>query len=315
MPLGHVAKVGVEGSNPFARSSQIEQLCVCTAGMYNCSSVRPASALVVDAVCREVVSPSLETRHVPTGRKGCGDTDQQGPATRTRGPFEPSEYTALLIQALHLRASRVAGANVLEIGVGSGVVLRALAALGAACINGVDLEEQAIKCSRAMLTGVPGKLVGTIQVGDMWEPVAGRKFDLIVANLPQFPTEHSAFPTRLPSWSAGGVDGRRLLDRFLDELDRYLVASGTALLTHNGFVDVEQSRLRLAAAGFKLRPVVTAFVHIGPDKLACLSPVLRARFDGRSLHQYGPHLFAEVHVLEIARDLGDAEGRSNAMPS
>ena len=52
----------------------------------------------------------------------------------------------------------------------------------------------------------------------MWLPVAGRRFDLIVANLPHFPMERSDVPGRLPTWSAGGTDGRALLDPFLEGL-------------------------------------------------------------------------------------------------
>ena len=44
--------------------------------------------------------------------------------------LRPSEYTATLIQTLQARADNVRGADVLEIGSGSGVVLAALGAMG-----------------------------------------------------------------------------------------------------------------------------------------------------------------------------------------
>jgi methylase of polypeptide subunit release factors len=248
-----------------------------------------------------MVESSPETRLAATAAAGRHGTSVELSPAHVPDPLEPSEYTALLIQALHLRADQIRGASVFEIGVGSGVVLKAMATLGATRISGVDIEEHAVRSAQAMLAGLPGGVLGSIGVSDMWEAVAGQRFDLIVANLPHFPAEHLNLPTRLPSWSTGGVDGRRLLDRFLDGLDVHLAANGIALLTHNGFVDVELSRLRLAATGFVLSPVLTVFVHIGGEKLARLSPTLRARFDGGSLHQYGRYLFGEVHVIEIAR--------------
>ena len=59
--------------------------------------------------------------------------------------LRPSEYTAALIQALRAEPETVRGANVLEIGSGSGVVLAALGALGAASLCGIDIEEDAIE--------------------------------------------------------------------------------------------------------------------------------------------------------------------------
>jgi predicted RNA methylase len=70
--------------------------------------------------------------------------------------LRPSEYTAALIQTLLGLPRLVRGANVLEIGSGSGVVLAALASLGAASICGIDSEAQAILAGEAMLEAVHG---------------------------------------------------------------------------------------------------------------------------------------------------------------
>ena len=56
----------------------------------------------------------------------------------------PANTRRRLIQALRAEPVRVRGARVLEIGSGSGVVLAALGALGAASLCGVDIEEDAI---------------------------------------------------------------------------------------------------------------------------------------------------------------------------
>jgi SAM-dependent methyltransferase len=110
--------------------------------------------------------------------------------------LRPSEYTAALIEALTGMRRFVQDAAVLEIGCGSGVVLAALAGLGAASLCGVDREDQAIRTAEILLESVGAE--AELHCGDLWQPVAGRRFDLVVANLPHFPTDSCDFPGRLP---------------------------------------------------------------------------------------------------------------------
>src|SRR5712664_1844085 len=98
--------------------------------------------------------------------------------------LRPSEYTAALIQVLRARAAWVQGASVLEIGSGSGVVLAALGALGAASLCGIDIEPEAVESGTVLLDDLGLAPTAEFHRGDMWQPVAGRRFDLIVANLP-----------------------------------------------------------------------------------------------------------------------------------
>src|SRR4051794_36815593 len=74
--------------------------------------------------------------------------------------LRPTERPALLIQALHLRADVVRGKRAFEVGIGSGVVLRALAELGAAKVGGVDIEPCAVRRSKAILANLPEAVVG-----------------------------------------------------------------------------------------------------------------------------------------------------------
>ena len=140
-----------------------------------------------------------------------------------------------------------------------------------------------------------------LYLGDMWLPVGGRRFDLIVANLPHFPMERSDVPGRLPSWSAGGSNGRALLDPFLEGLDTHLAADGRAIITHNAFVECDRSREILARRGLALRTVLTTLVYIPDDKLSRMTDAVLAVQDGRTVHRYGPYAFGEMHIVEIAR--------------
>ncbi len=215
--------------------------------------------------------------------------------------LRPSEYTAALIQVLQAKAASVRGAKVLEIGSGSGVVLAALGELGAASLCGIDIEEDAVESGMLLLAELGHGETSELYLGDMWSPVAGRRFDLIVANLPHFPMERSDVPGRLPSWSAGGTNGRVLLDPFLEGLESHLAADGRAIITHNGFVDLDRSREILAGFGLSLGVALTTLVYIPEDKLSRMTASVLAVQDGRTIHRYGPYAFGEMRIVEIVR--------------
>ena len=212
--------------------------------------------------------------------------------------LRPSEYTAALVQALRAEPSRVLGARALELGCGSGVVLAVLGSLGAASLCGIDVEYDAIATGQALLRDLGHE--AEIHRGDMWQPVAGRRFDLIVANLPHFPMDHFEVSGRLSTWSSGGIDGRELLDPFLEGLSDHLAVNGRALITHNAFVDVGRSRLMLERYGLAMHIVKTVLVHIANEKIDLMTPSILRAEEGRSIHRYGPHAFADMHIVEIA---------------
>jgi len=213
--------------------------------------------------------------------------------------LRPSEYTSALIQVLRARAEWANGANVLEIGSGSGVVLAALGALGAASLCGIDIEEEAVESGALLLRQLGHGNNAHLHHGDMWLPVAGRRFDLIAANLPHFPMEHGGFAGRLPSWSSGGPSGRSLLDRFLNGLAAHLAPGGRAVITHNAFVDLDLSRSLVSQSGLSLRIALTVLVNIPSDKLSLMTRRVLCAEEGRSIHRYGPYAFAELHIVEI----------------
>ena len=215
--------------------------------------------------------------------------------------LRPSEYTAALIQVLQAKSAMVRGAKVLEIGSGSGVVLAALGELGAASLCGIDIEEDAVTSGMLLLAELGHGETAELYVGDMWLPVAERRFDLIVANLPHFPMERSDVPGRLPSWSAGGTNGRALLDPFLEGLDARLAVDGRAIITQNAFVELDCSREILARFGLSLSVALTTLVYIPDDKLLRMTASVLAVQDRRTIHRYGPYAFGEMHIVEIVR--------------
>jgi release factor glutamine methyltransferase len=212
--------------------------------------------------------------------------------------LRPSEYTSALIQALRARAACVRGADALEIGSGSGVVLAALGALGAGSLCGTDIENEAV-VSGSLLLRELGYGNAQFHQGDMWLPVAGRRFDVIATNLPHFLMEPQEFAGRLASWSSGGPDGRRLLDAFLHGLPAYLMPGGRAIITHNAFVGLDRSRAMVEQIGLSLRVVSSTLIHLTREKLDLMTPSVLCAEGGRSIYRYGPYAFAEMHIVEI----------------
>jgi len=213
--------------------------------------------------------------------------------------LRPSEYTAALIQVLRHRADWVRGADALEIGAGSGVVLAVLSALGSASVCGIEIEPVAIAAAADLLCDLDGPAMAELHQGDMWQPIGRRRFGLIAANLPHFPMPAQRFGERLPSWSSGGIDGRNLLDRFLLGLDTHLAPGGRAVITHNAFIDLPRSREIVAEFGLSLRVAMTVMVHIPSAKLELMTPAVLRAEEGRTIHRYGPYAFAEMHIVEI----------------
>lgn len=214
--------------------------------------------------------------------------------------FQPTAYTSALMRQLSLRPARVASKSALEIGTGSGVVMLTLLELGAQRVLGVDLEPEAVACTTALLQSQGLAHRARVLQGDMWAPCAGERFDLVAANLPQFPVLRPLADGRLPSWSCGGADGRLLVDRFLQGLPAHLAPGGLAVMTHNVFIDIERTHRMLQAVGLLATVAATVSVPLEAAKADALAPPMAGNPPGPGLHRVGGYCFADFHVLEIS---------------
>jgi release factor glutamine methyltransferase len=216
--------------------------------------------------------------------------------------FRPSEYTAALVAVLQRNGELVQGARVLDVGCGSGVLLAAAGMLGAAALCGVDVEAGAVSATDGLLCGLGLADRAQIRQGHLFDPVRGRTFDLVVANLPHFPMEPRPFDTRRSSWSAGGADGRALLDPFLAGVGDHLAPGGRAFLVHNAFLGLEATVDILTQTGLRADVAETILVHVPEEKVSLMTPSILARETGRSIFRIGPYTFARVLALVISRD-------------
>lgn len=217
------------------------------------------------------------------------------PRRSAENPLAP-EYTAALIQVLRSRAAWVRGADVLEIG--PGVVLAALGALGAASLCGVDTESAAVSASETLPRELGYGAQAKVYHGDMWQSLTGRRFDLIVINLSQYPVAHGCLGGRAESWSAAELAERDRLDPFRRGCPNIWLR-WTRRDTHSGFIDLERSRQIIEQSGLELRVALTALVHLSLENFSLMAEgVLRAE-EGHSIYCYGPYAFAYMHSVKI----------------
>jgi HemK-related putative methylase len=135
--------------------------------------------------------------------------------------------------------------RVLDLGTGSGVcALRA--ARFARAVTAVDINTQAVRCARlnAGLNGLRSRV--RVLHGDLFTPVAGRRFDLVLFN-PPFVDEPAA-DARDAAWRGLG-----LATRFAADLGPHLAPGGVALLLLSSWGDAcPKFEAELRANGFRL---------------------------------------------------------------
>jgi len=124
------------------------------------------------------------------------------------------------------------GASICELGVGSGAISLALASERPdSTVIGTELSPDALKWAERNLKklGLPNV---TFLRGDLFEPVAGRTFDLVAANLPYIPEgDRGRIPPNVrdyepPEALFAGADGLGVITRALKDVPAFLNPGG-----------------------------------------------------------------------------------------
>lgn len=213
--------------------------------------------------------------------------------------FRPSAYSAVVLRQILALRDRLPGTRVLDIGCGSGVLLAGAARMGVGALCGVDIEPAAAEETARLLSELEADIEVETHVGSLYGPVGGRRFDVILANLPHFPMEIASVGDRLSTWSCGGNSGRQLLDPVIEGLGAHLAPGGFALIAHNAFVGLDRTLDYARSHDLNAQVVDGVLVPVEPEKLLHMTPEIRTREAGRTIHDFGGHIFAEVAVVLI----------------
>lgn len=152
--------------------------------------------------------------------------------------FVTGEYLASLLSAETVRA----GASVLDMGTGSGICA-VFAAQWARRVVAVDLNPEAARNARinALLHRLEDRL--EVREGDLFAPVPGERFDLILFNPPYLPG-HPKTEFERAIWSTG------VIEAFAAGLLDHLARQGEALVLLSSLADESRYLHVFARHGF-----------------------------------------------------------------
>jgi len=208
------------------------------------------------------------------------------------GVFQPRSDTWMLVDAVR-RATLPPRATALDLCTGSGAVAVAIARRGVRSVTAVDIHRRSTWTAR-LNAWINGVRVRGLQ-GDLFEPVAGRRFDLITANPPYLPVPpDSPLQRGDRAWNAG-ENGRAVIDRIIERLPEHLAPGGSVLLVQSSITGTRETLDHLSDAG--LEPTIVERRR-GP-----LGKLLAARVDyliSEGLLR-GPRLEEEVLVIGARR--------------
>ncbi len=159
--------------------------------------------------------------------------------------YVPAEDSYLLAENLMIEK----GKSVLEIGTGSGIVAMYASKLTDE-VTATDINFDAIELAES---NFKANNIDNIELlfGNLFEPVKDRKFDVILFNTPYLPTEEGeVIEDNLNYAFDGGLNGRKVIDLFLNEVKNHLNDGGIVQLIQSSLSDNDETLNKLDELGF-----------------------------------------------------------------
>lgn len=153
----------------------------------------------------------------------------------SRDVLIPRPETELLVDEVLKYIDTDADLEIAELGAGSGAILTALASERKNIkLTGTEISAAAIKVADENIAGYKDRI--SINQGDLFEPLTGKKYDIIVSNPPYIPEEE--WENLMPevrdhepkSALVGGKDGLDFYRRILNDAPNYLKKDGRIFL-------------------------------------------------------------------------------------
>ena len=150
--------------------------------------------------------------------------------------FNPSLHftSAFFSRFLRQSVTVVSSRKVLEVGTGSGVLAISAALSGAGQVVAVDINPTAVECARSNVHRYGLNGVIDVRHGDMFEPVFGEMFDLVLCNPPYLRGEASS----VAGYAYWGGLNLEWLSRFGNELHAILRPTGSCVLSLSDSADL-----------------------------------------------------------------------------
>lgn len=192
---------------------------------------------------------------------------------RLPGVFRPPTDTWMLANVLR---EEIDGrrAEVLDLCTGTGA-LAIVAAQAGADATAIDISRRAVANVRlnALLNGVRVKPLR----GDLFAPVAGRRFDVIVTNPPYVPAPDEKLPERglERAWQAG-LDGRVLIDPICAAAADHLKPGGAVLIVQSTINGEDRTKELLEESGLEADTAYRERGDFGP-LMTRMAPQLEER--------------------------------------
>jgi release factor glutamine methyltransferase len=167
--------------------------------------------------------------------------------------YEPSDDSELLAECVE----KLASGSVLEIGAGSG--LQAIVAAlkpGVTQVTATDVSPEALRLARenARANGVAAGKIRFVE-SDLFARVPKPRggFDCVIFNPPYLPTARDEKIKGVinSAFDGGGAAGRRVTQRFLRGVRRFLKPGGVVLLVQSSLSDYEKTIAQLKKMGFE----------------------------------------------------------------
>nr|WP_295593048.1 HemK2/MTQ2 family protein methyltransferase [uncultured Methanobrevibacter sp.] len=159
--------------------------------------------------------------------------------------YIPAEDSYLLAENLEVEN----GKSVLEIGTGSGIVAMYASKLTDK-VTATDINFDAIQLAES---NFKANNIDNVELlfGNLFEPVKDRKFDVILFNTPYLPTEEGeVIEDNLNYAFDGGLNGRKVIDLFLNEVKNHLNDGGIVQLIQSSLSDNDETLNKLDELGF-----------------------------------------------------------------
>lgn len=196
----------------------------------------------------------------------------------TTGVFQPNTTTQLLVKHM----GDVKGKVVLDLGCGAGPIAISAALKGAEKVYAVDIMPEACETTirNAELNGVSDRVV--VLHGNLFEPVKGLKFDIIIDDVSGMAEEVSRispwYPETIPT---GGRDGTVPTVLMLQSSPSFLNSGGYLLFP---IISLSRSESILSAAmevyGDRLHQIVNKFIPFCNELIANIELLERLKNEG-----------------------------------